>query len=512
VALASAYHPRSNRAATKQTPPAHEQPHIVLVLADQLAASALPVYGNRTALAPRLGRLGEEGVVFERALCASPLCVPSRASLMTGLLPSRTGAIDNGGELPASVPTFAHALRRLGYRTVLVGKMHFIGPDQLHGFEERPMTDVYPAGFDWIPDWELADDERLPWYHDLSSVLRAGPVGSTLQLEYDAEVVERSLAAIDAAARDRSRPLLLVVSFTHPHDPYEVPSEVWDRYEGVEIDPPANPDPAHDPPTMRLRAMVGAHSIPVSAEQTLLARRGYYGAVSLVDDHVGVVLEALADRGLADDTIVVVSSDHGDMLGERGLWYKMAPFEDSIRVPLIVHAPRRFDARRVREPVSLLDLAPTLAELGGGELPGDGVSLAAALTTGSAPERDIPLEYLAEGVRAPQVTLVRGALKLVRSLGEVDLVYDVDADPAERHDLGGKQSLREVPSLGEAAERRWNLEALDAEVRASQRRRRLVAQALATGNVLKWDHPEGSRRYIDTGDDFWTTLERARRP
>src|SRR5262245_61226526 len=117
-------------------------------MADQLAAAALPAYGNEVVRAPNLERLGNEGVVFERALCASPLCAPSRASLMTGLLPSRTGAFDNAGELPAAVPTFAHQLRDVGYRTVLAGKMHFIGPDQLHGFEERPVPDVYPAGLD----------------------------------------------------------------------------------------------------------------------------------------------------------------------------------------------------------------------------------------------------------------------------------------------------------------------------------------------------------------------------
>jgi len=480
----------------------NKPPHIALVLADQLAASALPAYGNEVVLAPHLERLGAEGVVFERALCASPLCVPSRASLMTGLLPSRTGAIDNAGELPAAVPTFAHHLRARGYRTVLVGKMHFIGPDQLHGFEQRPMTDVYPAGFDWVPDWDLEDDERLPWYHDLSSVLRAGPVRSTLQLEYDTEVVERARGAIEDAARD-TRPLLLVVSFTHPHDPYEAPPEYWDRYEGVEIDPPANPDPPNPPdrPTRRLRAMVGAERIPVSPEQTLLARRGYYAAISLVDDYVGAILDVLAE-----DTIVVVSSDHGDMLGERGLWYKMAPFEDSIRVPLIVHCPHRFAARRVREPVSLLDLAPTLVDVAGctpsDDL--DGISLAGALTGEAPPARDLPLEYLAEGVRAPQVTLVRGSLKLIRSLGEPDCVYDVDADPGERENL-------DATDLGEAADRRWDLAALDRDVRASQRRRRLVARALATGKVAKWDHPEGTGRYIDTGDDFWATLEHARR-
>ncbi len=177
------------------------------------------------------------------------------------------------------------------------------------------------------------------------------------------------------------------------------------------------------------------------------------------------------------------------MLGERGLWYKMAPFEPSIRVPLIVHAPQRFASRRVPQAVSLLDLAPTLVELGGGRLedPLDGVSL-----LGDPPERDLPLEYLAEGVHAPQVTLVRGNLKLVRTLGEPDLAYD------ERDDIVIDDSLAAT------VDARWDLEALDRDVRASQRRRRIVRDALATGWVTKWDHPEG--------DDFWSTLERARRP
>jgi choline-sulfatase len=481
-------------------------------MADQLSAQALPTYGNRTTLAPNLTSLGNSGVVFERALCASPLCVPSRASLITGLLPSRIGAFDNAGEVPAGVPTLAHRLRVRGYRTVLTGKMHFIGPDQLHGFEERPMTDVYPAGFDWIPDWELEDGERLPWYHDLSSVLRAGPVSATLQLAYDEEVLARACQAIAEASAD-PRPLLLVVSFTHPHDPYEVPHEHWDRYDGVAIAPPAFPEPPdpRDPPTQRLRAMVGADTTEVTAEQAERARRGYYGAVSLVDDHVGALLRALDESGLAEQTMTVFTSDHGDMLGERGLWYKMAPFEDSIRVPLIVHAPGSYAAIRVAEPVSLLDLAPTLVHLADPGQPApalDGVSLASALEHGHAPHRDVPLEYLAEGVRAPQVTLVRGSLKLIRSLGEPDLVYDVAADPGERVPL---DAGAEIESLAAAAATRWNLEALDATVRASQSDRRLVAQALATGRVTRWDHPAGSRRYIGTGDDFWTTLERDRR-
>jgi choline-sulfatase len=239
----------------------------------------------------------------------------------------------------------------------------------------------------------------------------------------------------------------------------------------------------------------------VTEEQATRARRGYYGAVSLVDDHLGALLEHAGE-----DTIVVFTSDHGDMLGERGLWYKMAPFEDSIRVPLVAHAPERFPAGRVAEPVSLLDVAPTIAALAGGALEDvDG----RALLRGDAPARDIAIEYLAEGVRAPQVTIVRGPRKIIRSYGEPDLVYDVESDPAERIDLAAEP---EAESLREAVDARWDLPALDAAVRLGQRRRRLVAAALAEGDVAKWDHPEGRQRYIDTGDDFWTTLERARRP
>ena len=494
------------------------RPHIVVVMADQLAAAALPCYGNTVAKAPHLERLGETGVVFERALCASPLCAPSRAALLSGLLPSRTGAYDNAAELPAGIPTFAHHLRAAGYRTVLAGKMHFIGPDQLHGFEERPLPDVYPAGFDWIPDWGLEDDETLPWYHDLSSVLRAGPVRATLQVDYDARVVARACRVIEESARDPDRPLLLVASFSHPHDPYEVPPAFWDLYEGIELDPPRHPDPPDpvDPPTRRLRTMVAADRIAVSDEQTLLARRGYYGALSLVDDHVGRILETLIENDMAEAAVVVVTSDHGDMLGERGLWYKMAPFEGSIRVPLIVHAPSRFSTRRIAEPVSLLDVLPTLVELSEAGPPpvGDGISLMGALAGDPLPERDIPLEYLAEGVRAPQVTHVRGPLKLVRERGHDDLLYDLRQDPFERKSVAEEAGYADAAaSLAAAAVARWDLDSLDAEVRESQARRRLVARALSTGHATTWDHPTDDLPgpYIRTGDDFWATLAANRR-
>ena len=184
---------------------------------------------------------------------------------------------------------------------------------------------------------------------------------------------------------------------------------------------------------------------PADDERTLAARRAYSAAISLVDEHVASLLATLDEVGMAEETIVVVTSDHGDMLGERGLWYKMSFFEDSARVPLIVHQPGRIAAQRVRTPVSLLDLGPTLVELAGGwpdggpAAPIDGRSLASTLTGGREPAAEPVLgEYLAEGVVEPQVLVRHGAYKLIRCPGDPDLLYDLERDPHERENLADR--------------------------------------------------------------------------
>ena len=143
------------------------RPNILLVMFDQLAPQSLPSYGHPVVKAPHLERLSAEGVLFESAYCNSPLCAPSRFSMMAGQLASRIGAWDNAAEFPASIPTFAHYLRLAGYRTCLSGKMHFVGPDQLHGFEERVTTDMYPSDFGWTPEWDHPEKIQW-WFHNMS--------------------------------------------------------------------------------------------------------------------------------------------------------------------------------------------------------------------------------------------------------------------------------------------------------------------------------------------------------
>ena len=470
------------------------RPNVLLVMADQLAAAHLPAYGNDVVHAPRLAALAREGVVFESAYCASPLCAPSRFALLTGRRPSSIAAYDNAAELPAATPTLAHVLRAAGYATTLAGKMHFVGPDQLHGFEERLTTDVYPSGFDWTPDWTLPEGERLEWYHNTTSLLSARVTEAALQTDYDDEVCFRAVQKIrDLSLRTEDQPFFLTVSFTNPHDPWEMRRRHWELYDERAIDLPAVgvlPRSEADPHSLRLRDMIGLDRSPLSEQDVRRARHGYYASVSYLDERVGEVLDALSATGLERDTLVVFTADHGELLGERGLWYKMSFLEGSARVPLIVRGPG-LAPRRIAAPVSQLDLAPTLAELTGtpaAEAEFEGSSLAGALR-GSAPGPAEALgEYLAEGVRAPAVMIRRGAHKYIRCAGDPDLLYDLSADPRELRNLAGDQVHDGlVTGFRAESDERWDLGELERQVLESQRARHLVARALAIGAYAPWD-------------------------
>ena len=509
------------------------RPNIVVIQADQMAAQALGAYGDEAARTPQIDRLASEGAVFDRAYCTTPLCAPSRASMMTGRMPSDIGCYDNGDDFAASTPTFAHHLRAAGYHTALVGRMHFIGPDQHHGFEQRLTTDVYPADMDMVPDWTRDLGDRLQWYHDAGTVLTAGVSTATVQQDFDDEVGFRSLRHLNDRVRanrtaGEDLPFLMVSSFIHPHDPYEPPREHWDRFADTEI-----PDPQHpqvpsaevDPHSHRLRTMSGFDIQDPTLEEVRRSRRSYYAAVSYIDDHVGRIRERLDVLGLLDSTVLIITSDHGDMLGEKGLWYKMSPYEQSARVPLIVHGPEHLVPRgRYANPVSLLDLMPTLLELaqapaedsaqptvGGGRPSRRGLSLLESARREadgrSHPEdRDVVIEYLAEGTLRPQLTLVRGRYKYVTCPGDPDQLFDLVADPHELVSVATAPQYAEVMrGMRDALEAQYDLAALERDVLASQGRRRLVAEALQCGSTRHWDfEPDPEQRYVR--GDFWAAL------
>ena len=469
------------------------QPNILIVMADQLNPAFLPAYGHPLVKTPHLSALAQRGVVFDNAYCNSPLCSPSRGVLMTGQLPSRTGIYDNAAEFRADLPTFAHYLRALGYRTVLSGKMHFCGPDQLHGFEERLTTDIYPADYGWTPDWDRPHD-RPQWYHNMSSVTEAGLCVRTNQLDFDDEVTFAATRALYEHVRGPDkRPFCLVASLTHPHDPFAITRQYWDLYRHADIDMPRVRHAPDDPHSARLRHVFAMPEGGLSDADIRNARHAYYGEISCVDANFGKLAQALRDTGLDDNTIIIFASDHGEMLGERGLWYKMSYFEGSARIPLIIAGAKGSRAHRVKHCVSLADMLPTLVELGGGDLAKlprcaiDGRSLKPHLE-GKGGHDEVIGEYLAEGAVAPMIMIRRGSMKFIHAPGDPVQLYDLVNDPDELRNLAGDPAQRALlEELRRFVAARWNLEQLDKDVRASQRRRRLVDHALTQGAPKSWD-------------------------
>lgn len=498
------------------------RPNVLLIMVDQLAAQWLPAYGHSVVHAPVLSSLADRGVVFDAAYCASPLCAPSRAAMLCGRHASALAVFDNAAELRASVPTLAHWLRAAGYHTCLSGKMHFVGPDQLHGFEQRLTTDVYPATLDWTPDWSRPVADRLPWYHSAEAVLTPGRTVASMQTDYDDEVAFHAVRHVHELARSgRDQPFLLVVSFANPHDPWEVAPRYWDLYDPASISLPEVPLIAFDeadPHSRRLRQMSAIDDIALTDEQILLARHAYYAAINYVDERIGMVLSALNDTGLDEDTVVVFTADHGEFLGERGLWYKMSFLEPAARVPLFVSGLGLPAGRRVEEPVSLLDLTPTLLELTGVDAGGvqtDGSSLAGLLGANpSAGRGPVVCEYHAEGVNAPAAMIRSGRHKLIVCRGDPDQLFDLQADPLELSNLAESAAgAAVVRSLRDALAARLDLAAIERRVLESQRERRVVVAGLSSGDVAAWDYQpfvDASTQYVRTREDLYD-LQRAAR-
>ncbi|MEM1362474.1 MAG: choline-sulfatase [Pseudomonadota bacterium] len=474
-----------------------QRPNILFFQVDQLLAKALRTYGDPVCHAPNLEKLAARGAVFETAYCNFPLCAPSRFSMATGKLCSEIGAYDNAAEMPASVPTYAHYLRAEGYHTALSGKMHFIGPDQYHGFEERLTPDLYPADFSWVPNW---GDEGERDTNDTRGVLISGICERSVQIDFDEQVTHSAIQHLYNLARSSDeRPFFLQVSYTHPHEPYLCRKEYWDLYECADIPPPsvpALPSAEHDAHSVRLLSDFSMLDVRFEDDDIARARRAYYGSISYLDQMIGRVLDILEATGQAAHTAVVFASDHGEMLGERGMWFKKHFYEPSLRVPLFLAGPG-ISPQRVSTPVSLVDLLPTFMGLAtkrgwSSDIePLDGIDLTTLLNVPTLPDRAVYAEYLAEATTAPILMIRRGAYKFIWSADDPALLFNVIEDPDERVNLADDTAHTDLVSqfTSEVAQR-WDTTALAEQIVLSQRRRKLIIEGYAQGVKPRWNHGE----------------------
>ena len=497
------------------------KPNILIFMVDQLNGTLFPDGPAEWLHAPNLKKLAARSTRFKNAYTASPLCAPGRAAFMSGQLPSDTGVYDNAAEFISSIPTYAHHLRRAGYQTCLSGKMHFVGPDQMHGFEERLTTDIYPADFGWTPDYRKPGARIDWWYHNMGSVTGSGVAEISNQMEYDDEVAYHATRKVyDYARSNDERPWCMTVSFTHPHDPYVARKKYWDLYEDCEHLLPTVPAmdyEDHDTHSKRIFDANDWRSFDISEDDIKRSRRAYFANISYLDDKIGEVMEAV--KATRQETIIMFVSDHGDMLGERGLWFKMSFFEGSARVPMMICAPD-MQPGLITTPVSNIDVCPTLCDLAGVDM-----SEVEPWTTGQSVkplgqgvERTEPvvIEYAAEASYSPMVSLRYGTWKYNRCKLDADQLFDLDGDP---HELTNLAEVAEhqgtLTQLRAKSKVRWDLDKFDADVRVSQARRWVVYEALREGGYYPWDYQplqKASERYMRNHMDLNNVEDDARYP
>ena len=426
--------------------------------------------------------------------------------MLSGRLASDIGVYDNGSEFISSVPTMTHFLRAAGYQTCLIGKMHFVGADQLHGYESRLTTDIYPADFGWTGDWTEVTQQHS---NDLRSFSKAGVCLRNPQMEYDEEISHRAKRKLYDIVRHRetdSRPFFLTLSYTHPHDPYQCKQVHWDLYRHEDIDMPRVEWPVeHDAPySQRLRLQYGLDQEErgqqsVTSDMIRRARHAYYGSISYVDQEIKKVLEVLKETGLDKSTVIVLTSDHGDMLGERGLWYKKSFFEDSVRVPLLIAGPT-IQPQRFSLPVSLVDLAPTLIAIADNDhqlrehpqceklieqLEGNDLL---KLIEARLEDRVVYSENLAEGAMAPIVMVCNKRYKFIQSGCDPEQLFDLVADPLEIKNQAENPDYQDVvTTMRSIATKRWNIDQLHEQVEQSQNRRLFIRSVLGPGASFDWD-------------------------
>lgn len=428
-----------------------KRPNLLYILSDQHSPFVAGCFGDALVATPHLDRLAARGVAFDNVYCPSPLCVPSRMSMLTGRFPFQNRVWTNDHILDSGIPTFATALGAAGYRPVLIGRMHSVGPDQLRGYAERLVGDHGPnfvGGTD--PGRGVLEGTAGPARVSLERS-GAGQSGYQVHDEYvtAAAIDFLNRHALALKSKQTNEPFCVTVGFMLPHQPFVARKEDYDLYAGRMTRPThlAPFDETIHPHFRRWRQQTGIEE--VTEEETLRARTAYWGLVTAMDRMIGSILDALQANDLAKDTLVVYSSDHGEQVGEHGLWWKQTFYEQSVRVPTIAAWPGILpEGRRCGRVASSLDLMATmLAALGAPPLPtSNGRNM---LELWRQPEEsrgwidEAFSEYCTDD-GCLQRMVRRDQWKFNYYHGMEPQLFDLSADPGEVHDLAQDPRYRTI--------------------------------------------------------------------
>lgn len=422
-----------------------DRPNILLLMDDEHRADVLGFAGNDIVRTPVLDGLANSGFVFNNAYTSSPVCLPARQSMMVGELPSERGI--KADDLAPNSHTFARRFSEYAYATVIAGKLHHRGWDQMQGWRHRIGAEQYvwtkhltkrdEAAFEKFDRGIEPHIARELWSAE-KEIKRAGPGRPVWNVRKDEHTIEGALQYIEQHFADPyydhaqpDRPLLLKVSLNQPHYPFIADEELFEYYLN-RVDPFIETESPNHP-------ALGQHSVSpgedVTRREIQRATAAYYAMVETVDHHFGQVLSKLRQVGEdLDDWIIVFTSDHGEMLGEHGVWMKGQFYEGSVRVPLIIRWPNEFEGgETIEENVSLTDLYATLCDLAGIEWPADIRSRSLRPLLSGERENwtnEVIAEYYHSG--RDEVMIKKDALKYQYYGDDVDeVLFDLQEDPDE---------------------------------------------------------------------------------
>jgi len=467
--------------------------NLLVLMSDEHNPRALGVAGHRLARTPHLDRLAARGARFTSAYVTSPICVPSRAGFATGKYQHQVGYWDNADPYEGAVPSWHHLLRARGHRVVSIGKLHFRGlPGDDHGFSQELLAMHVLDGIGDLKGLVRTDIPLRGGYDKLAKL--AGP-GESPYTRYDRDIAARAQSWLREEGRQRrERPWALFVSFVCPHFPLIAPPEFYDLYPLERIPLPKQylERERPDHPYLRDYAACVGYDLGFGGDHDKVRRAlaGYLGLVSFMDDNVGKVLRALEDAGLAGDTRVVYTSDHGDNVGARGLWGKSTMYEESAGTPLMIAGPDVAAGTTCTVPVSHVDLFPFFLECAGCPAPAGayhGVS-PLALTAARDAERAVISEYHAIGSTGGITMLRKGRWKYVHCARYRPQLFDLEADPEELVDLGDDPAHRATIAALEVELRRF-CDPEEVDARAKRRQAETLARhggreaALARGDL-----------------------------
>jgi choline-sulfatase len=472
-------------------------PNVLIIMSDQHSKHYLGCYGNALVRTPHLDRLAAAGMVMDNCYTASPLCVPSRMSFMTTRYPSANRVWSNNHILSSAIPTWAHAMGAAGYETALIGRMHFVGPDQRHGFERRPLGE-YSAVFPGATPLGAKQFQQIPV--DTSGQTRiavelAG-VGRTSYQAFDEMVADAACDYLQEKSQTAAaRPFAAVASFVLPHCPFVAPRELFDYYyDRVDVPQPTAAEVACEPEAVTQFKRSRGLEEPLPAERIRVARAAYFALCEYFDAQVGKVLEKLDETGLSDNTLVVYCSDHGEMAGEHGCWWKSNYYEGSVGVPLMARLPGVVPAGKGDPAIcNLVDLGATMIEMADASpLPVSAGQSLWKVWQGEADPRRSDETFSEHGAQrdpAPSRMIRRGPWKLYKYHDDsAPVLYNLDEDADEMNDLGSDAASAQIrDTLLERLYHDWDPEGVVVE---SKRLDRDLETLTAWGRAVQPRHED----------------------